>query len=73
MLAGEGMIVVDECVAAAMGVWMVWLGGRFTNRPYGAIAQRPERVRDTWICAAFPLPCPSGWRFRPLRRRFVPE
>ena len=28
------MIVVDECVAAVMGV-VVWLVGRFSNRPYG--------------------------------------
>ena len=28
------MFVADEGVAAVMEVWMVWLAGRFTNRPY---------------------------------------
>ena len=27
------MFVADECTAV-MGVWMVWVAGRFTNRPY---------------------------------------
>ena len=40
MLAGEGMIVVDEGVAAAMGVVVVWLVGRFANRPYGLAGWR---------------------------------
>ena len=39
MLAGEGMIAVDECVAAVMGV-VVWLVGRFANRPYGLAGWR---------------------------------
>ncbi len=69
---GAWVVLVQRVGGEGVCWWFGWQG-RFETCLYGAIAQRPERVRDTWICAAFPLPCPSGWRFRPLRRRLVPE